>query len=305
MTTTGDRLLRRMSSEDALWAGWAKTAAGSGMPGTDGVSVRQFGKNLGNHLDALASELRRGTYTPHPLRGFSIHRGGKERNLAVPSVRDRVAQQAFLRIAGQRFESELANACFAYRRGRSWLDVLRRAEQCREQGLRWVFRGDIADFFGSVDHGILSSQLVKVLAEEQLRVIVMSWVTAPVVTARGLEPPTGVPQGSPISPALANYYLSSFDINADGRHGRLLRYADDVAIFCPDEHEVMAAQSHVIQTLSGLHLRLNERKSYISHFDRGFSLLGWVFFREGGYEESPSDSWTHPMSFRGRVGIRR
>lgn len=294
-------MLQRMVAEDTLWAAWARTAAGTGMPGTDGVSVQQFGKRLGTHLDTLAQDLRSGTYTPHALRGHVLRRDGKERKLAIPSVRDRVAQQAFLRVAGRRFDAELANACFAYRRGRSWLDALRKAERCREQGLRWVFRGDIADYFGTIDHTVLRRQLDEVLRHDPLLDIVMSWVAAPVVTTRGLEAARGVPQGSPVGPALANHYLAAFDATVDGKHGRLLRYADDMAVFCADEEGVIAARNDVIQALHGLRLQLNEQKTYISHFDQGFSLLGWVFFRDDGYEESPTESWTHPMTFRERV----
>ena len=92
---------------------------------------------------------------PQPLRLVLANRAGKVRHRGVPTVADRVAQRAFLQVCGPQLEAARAEVSFAYRRGRSWVDALARAGRCRAQGLRWVFRTDIADFFGSVEHDLL------------------------------------------------------------------------------------------------------------------------------------------------------
>jgi len=291
-----------ISSERTLWAAWARVAAGSGMPGVDGVTPERFAGRLSDNLGRLGLLLRDG-YQPQPLRSAVSNRGGRPRELAIPTVRDRVAQRAFLEAVGPRLDADAAESSFAYRRGRSWLDALAKTERCRDQGLRWVYRGDILAFFDSIDHEELQRTLSSRLRDPAATALAMAWVGAPVLSDNGLqERRVGVPTGAPISPALANLYLDLFDRAIDGRFGRLVRYADDIAVLCPDEDSATRAQCLVESTLVGLKLRVQPAKSYVSNFDRGFSFLGWVFFRENGFEENPGGgAWVHPMSTgRGR-----
>ncbi|MGH9126740.1 MAG: reverse transcriptase domain-containing protein [Acidimicrobiales bacterium] len=295
-------IIEQISSDRFLWAAWARVAAGSGMPGVDGVTLERYASHLSDNLGQLAGLLRQG-YHPQPLRPAISHRGAKPRALAIPTVRDRVAQRSFLEVVGPRLDAEAAEASFAYRRGRSWLDALAKTERSRDQGLRWVYRGDIEAFFESIDHETLRQALTSRFADPAATELVMGWVTAPLLSDNGLqERRRGVPTGAPISPALANLYLAAFDRMVDGRFGRLIRYADDMAVLCADEDGALRAQHLVESTLAAIRLRVQPAKSYVSNFDRGFSFLGWVFFRDAGFEESASSSrWVHPMSVgRGR-----
>jgi len=266
------------------------------------MATEQFARRLDSNLAELGNLLRSRSYRPQPLRHLVIDQDGKQRHLAIPTVRDRVAQRAFLEVTGKRFDNQLAEASFAYRKGRSWLDALAKVEEARAQGLRNVFRADVANFFDEVDHGLLAQLLGPLVGDPWVRDTVVGWVSAPLVGANGLiERPRGLPQGAPVSPALANHYLAGFDRGLDGRRGRLVRYADDMALFCADEEAAQSIRWDVERGLADLRLRLNMAKSYVSSFERGFSFLGWVFFRDGGYEESPSGRWVHPMSVgRGR-----
>lgn len=136
----------------------------------------------------------------------------------------------------------MAEASFAYRKGRSWLDALRKAERCRDQGLRWVYRADIEAFFDRISHEQLAVALADCLAEPAAASLALAWASAPVVTDNGVEARSvGVPQGAPVSPVLANVVLAGFDRVVDGRWGRLVRYADDMAVFCGDAHSVRMA----------------------------------------------------------------
>lgn len=117
------------------------------------------------------------------------------------------------------------------------------------------------------------------------------------MTVAGQRPNTvGIPQGAPISPALANRYLQPFDQAINGERGRLVRYADDLAVFCASAGEAHLVAHDVERALDALGLAPNPDKTYVSNFERGFSFLGWVFFGDDGYEEDPNDEWTHPMS---------
>ena len=286
-----------MVTERVLWAAWAKVAAGSGMPGVDGVTPERYAGKVGERLVELADLLRSREYRPQPLRALTVTRNGKARSLAVPTVRDRIAQRAFLEAARLLLDSAAAEASFAYRRGRSWLDALGKVERCRDQGLRWVFRGDIEKFFDRIDHGLVQQSLTKLFKEPHAVDLAMAWVRAPVLGPNGLVDRTaGVPQGAPISAALANHYLTPLDEAVDGSVGTLVRYADDLCVCCPDEQAASRASWMVDCALSRVRLAMNPEKTYISSFDRGFSFLGWVFFRHDGWEEDPSGNWTHPMA---------
>ena len=158
---------------------------------------------------------------------------------------DRVAQRAFLQVCGPQLEPARAEVSFAYQRGRSWVDALARAGQYRAQGLRWVFRTDIADFFDSVEHDLLRAVVRTQVPDPAMVELVDAWVQAPALTPKGLQArPRGLPEGAPLSPALANLYLREFDYQVDGRHGRLVRYADDLALFCRDLDAATAGAEH-------------------------------------------------------------
>jgi len=185
-------------------------------------------------------------------------------------VADRVAQRAFLQVCGPQLEPARAEVSFAYQRGRSWVDALARAGQYRAQGLRWVFRTDIADFFDSVEHDLLRAVVRTQVPDPAMVELVDAWVQAPALTPKGLQArPRGLPEGAPLSPALANLYLREFDYQVDGRHGRLVRYADDLALFCRDLDAATAGAEHIAAELALLRLRLNPDKTYIATFDAG------------------------------------
>jgi group II intron reverse transcriptase/maturase len=302
---TETNVLSRASSTKVLWRAWAHVAGGSPMPGVDGVSVPTFARRLSEHLDEVGRLLRRAEYQAMPLKQITVGDAGDERVFGIPTVRDRVAERAFLTVLRGTLDAQTAETSFAYRRGRSWLDALAAAERCRDEGLRWVFRGDIEAFFDSIDHELLGAALQRVVRDRAAVEVLLGWCAAPYLTDNGLiDRPRGVPQGAPIAPALANYYLAPLDAAVDGGHGRLVRYADHFAVFCHDHPAAQAASTQAHASLTELRLRLNAANSYTSSFDRGFGFLGWVFFRDGGYEEDPTDQWTHPMSVaRPRGGV--
>src|SRR5664280_2634663 len=103
-------------------------------------------------------------------------------------------------------------------------------------------------------------------------------------------------KGAPVSPALANLYLRPFDAAVHGHPGQLIRYADDIAVFCRDETEAFVAQAHISTALASIGLSINSNKTYVSSFDRGFAMLGWVFFKQNGWAEEERSGWRHPLA---------
>lgn len=283
-----------------LWAAWARVAAGSAQPGVDGVTPAGFAADLAHHLDILGAELREGTYRCQPVRGLELPRAGsKPRRLGLPTVRDRVVQRAVLQVFRRGLDADAAEVSFAYRKGRSWLDALNQAGAYRDRGLRVVARSDVRNFFDSIDHGLLRDVVTRALGDMAVVDLLLGWATAPRVSGNTLRPRlVGIPQGAPISPALANLYLRGFDTEVHARYGQLVRYADDIAVFCRDEAGAFVAQAHVAAVLSRQRLETNGAKTYVSSFDRGFSMLGWVFFGDRGWPEQPRPHWRHPLDQR-------
>lgn len=289
-------MMRRLASPPILWAAWARVSAGSGMAGADGISVAEFAQHLGPRLEALSQLLAVGQYRAQPLRAVSAVRDGRMRPRGLPTVADRVVQRAVLQVCGDRLRSAGSETSFAYQRGRSWVDALRQARGYGEQGLRSVFRTDIADFFASIDHDLLHETASACLTDPSVVDLVRGWITAPALTATGLMARSrGIPEGAPISPALANLFLRAFDAEVDRRHGRLVRYADDLALFCTDLDEAALGAEHMLGELSRLGLLPNLDKTYLSTFDAGFRMLGWVFRGDSGHPEQESPHWTHPL----------
>jgi len=289
--------VKALASNRVLWAGWSKVAAGSGVPGVDGVTTERFAARLDQNLRDLSEHLLSGTYQAMPLKPMTVRRDGKERPIGLPTVRDRVAQRCFLEVFERELDATNAETSFAYRRGRSWLDALARVERYRDQGLRSVYRADIANFFEEIEHDQLRAALRLTVPGPGAADLAMSWAAAPTLSTNGIQPRSrGVPQGAPISPALANLYLTEFDRAISGRRGGVVRYADDLVVCCPDPDSAESARFDIEQALRPLGLRINHAKSYVSDFDTGFAFLGWVFFRDDGFEEGPNPRWTHPMS---------
>lgn len=271
------RLVERMASDRVLWAAWARVASGSGMAGADGVTASMFGREVGPRLTALAALLRQGRYRAQPLRPVRMVRGGKPRTRGLPTICDRIVQRAFLNTYGTRL-NPTNPVSFSYRPGRSWMNALEQVQRYRDEGLRWVLRTDIADFFADIDHGQLLERFTARINDPDAIELVRDWACAPWLMPEGvLERRRGLPEGAPISPALAEFFLADFDREIDRRSGRLVRYADDLSVLCAGPDEAMAALRDVDRALASRGLRINPDKTYIADFEFGFTLLGWRF----------------------------
>ena len=248
---------RLLADNRTMWAAWARVASGSRAPGVDGMTSDRYAAHLDRHLSELQAHLANGTYCPQPLKPMTVTRHGKQRHLGLSTVRDRIAQRCFLEVYARELDAANAESSFAYRKGRSWLDALARVERYRDAGLRTVFRGDIAEFFDRIDHEVLRQALTDLLSDDRAVALAMSWMTAPVLGRNGMEPRTrGVPLGAPVSPALANLYLTGFDREINSRRSGGVRYADDLVVCCVDAASAEAARFDVEQSLRPLHLEI-------------------------------------------------
>jgi CRISPR-associated protein Cas1 len=219
----------------------------------------------------------------------------------VPTVRDRVLQTAVCQILVPIIDPLFEDESFAYRPGRSVPDAVAAVVAARDEGFVYVVDADIEAFFDNIPHEELLSTLSDVLPDQSVLPLVTRWLIGPVKTAEGFVKLTcGVPQGSPISPLLANLYLDPFDeAIAENENRRLVRYADDFVILARDVESAETALEEAALWLSAHGLQINFDKTRITHFDQGFNFLGVHFEGDQIWAEDPEAApWVLPRRYQ-------
>ncbi len=272
-------LHRQLCRLSTLRAGWLRVVESDGCAGIDSVTISVFGHKLESELLRLSEELTKGQYVPLPLlRFFVVKINGGQRPLAVPAVRDRVVQDAALILIGPTFDREFETCSFAYRKGHSVKQALQQVERLREAGYQWVLDADITSYFENVDHDLLFARVAELVPDQKLMDLIRLWVTARVYDGHQLTVTTkGLPQGSPLSPILANLYLDTFDEQMLGAGQKLVRFADDFLVLCKTKPRAEEALKLTREVLDGLRLSLNDEKTRITNFTDGFKYLGASF----------------------------
>jgi group II intron reverse transcriptase/maturase len=201
---------------DDLERSWERVRANDGCAGTDGVTLSRFGASVRHALPRLLHDLAEGTYLPLPLLRILVEKKpstGEARRLLIPTVRDRIAQTAVAHRLSLSFEEEFLEASYAYRPGRGVDRAIARVLQLRDRGYTTVVRADISAYFDEVPHAPLFERLADDHVPEWIRDLVRLWVACQFWDGQHLAPlHKGLPQGSPLSPVLANLYLHEFDI---------------------------------------------------------------------------------------------
>ena len=275
-------LLDAAFEEANLFEAWRKVQANAGMAGIDGQGIEQYAVNVFGRLQTLAHQVLRKEYRPQPLRQFGIPKSnGDIRYLAVPTVRDRVAQTAVARVLNACLEGEFEHASYAYRAGRSVRMAVARVAHYRDQGFQWVVDADIQSYFDRVNHRLLIDKLQRSLQDHSLLPLIELWLAATIAPEQGAPRllTCGIPQGSPISPLLANLYLDDFDEALLGENLRLVRFADDFLVLCRNREEAEQALELTTRVIGNLELKLNNEKTRIIDFEQGFRFLGVDFIR--------------------------
>ena len=264
---------------------WHKVAKNKGCAGVDGETVSRFAAHAEARLAQLIRQIMAGTYQPMPLRQLWIpKKDGTWRGLAVSTVRDRIVQQALLNVLHPIFEPQFEACSFAYRPGRSHLMATRQVHSLQQQGYDWVLDADLIKYFNNVQHSRLLAEVQERLPVEandlnaMVLVLIEAWISAGVFTHQGLVlPEKGIPQGSVVSPILANIYLDDFDEIMLAAGLKLVRYADDFVLLGKSHGQVKEGEMLVSQTLESIGLSLHPHKTQITNFQRGFRFLGHVF----------------------------
>jgi CRISP-associated protein Cas1 len=283
---------------------WEHVAENHGAAGVDGETIEHFTRDANNYLAQLRRAVANGNYRPLPLRQVFIPKRDKTwRSIGIPTVRDRIAQQALLNILHPILEPEFEECSFAYRPGRSHQMAVRQVAIWRDRGYKWVLDADLVKYFDNIQHDRLLQEVRRKLDLPAYLELIESWLTAGLLTKEGLVLPSkGVAQGGVVSPILANLYLDSFDEAMLATGLKLVRYADDFVLLGKQESQVQAVLGVVVELLRELGLQLHPEKTKITNFNRGFRFLGQTFIRSMIIPDKPK---SHHQRERERGEIDR
>jgi CRISPR-associated protein Cas1 len=270
---------------ESLWEAFERVQKNAGCAGTDAVTVQQFSRRASQLLPLLLERVSQGKYRPFPLLEIVVEKklgSAETRRLLVPTVADRILQTAVARHLSHSFEEEFLECSFAYRPGRSVDRAIGRIRKCYELGFRFVVDADISDYFDQVDHRLLLQRLAGRPLGDAIQGLLKLWVKAPVWNGSKILPlRAGIPQGSPISPLLANFFLEDFDRELEKSGRKLIRYSDDFVILAKTSEEAQQSLLETETLLAQSHLELNDGKTRIADFAHGFRFLGAFFLGEG------------------------
>ena len=261
---------------------WRRVKQNRGSGGIDEVTIEVFDRNQEQNLSEIQRLLKQDRYEPNSVKRVYIPKpDGRQRPLGIPTIRDRIVQQALKNVIEPIFEAEFLDSSFGYRPRKSAKQAIEQIERVRNGGHEWVLDADIKAFFDMVNHEKLIDAVAERISDGRVLRLIRSFLEADIME-QGQGPMKnviGTPQGGVISPLLANIYLHYFDEKMAELGYEVIRYADDVLVLCRSEEEAKEALLHVKEILGELELTLHPDKTKIKNFSEGVDFLGFTVYK--------------------------
>ena len=279
-------LLGKILDKDNLNRAFKRVKANKGAPGVDGMTIDEAFKWLKEHNRELVDRIRRGKYTPQPVKRVEIPKpDGGVRKLGIPTVTDRIIQQAMAQQMIPIYEPLFADGSYGYRPGRSAKDAILKVKEYAEQGYTHAVSLDLSKYFDTLNHEILVNLLRRDIKDERIIQMVKRYLkSGGMENGVVIDTEEGSPQGGNLSPLLANVYLNEFDREYLKRGVPCIRYADDIVLLAKSERAAKRLLETSTKYLEGtLKLKVNQEKSrVVSVFAiRNFKFLGFALGRNG------------------------
>ena len=279
-------ILGKILNKDNLNRAYKRVKANKGAPGVDGMTIEEAFEWLKEHNHELTERIRKGHYTPSPVRRVEIPKpDGGVRKLGIPTVIDRIIQQAMSQQLIPIYEPKFSEGSFGYRPGRSAKDAVQRIKEYAEQGYTRAVVLDLSKYFDTLNHELLVNILRRDVKDERVIQMIKRYLRSGVMeNGVVIETEEGSPQGGNLSPLLANVYLNEFDQEFNKRGVPCIRYADDIVLLAKSERAserlLESSTKYLEETLK---LKVNREKSRtVSVFAiRNFKYLGFCFGKNG------------------------
>jgi RNA-directed DNA polymerase len=275
-------LMDKVFAPKTLAIAWTKVRANKGAAGVDGQSIERFAAKAELYLSELSTALKVGTYHPEAVKRVEIPKGdGKTRPLGIPTVKDRIVQQAVRLAIEPIFEMRFCDGSYGFRPGRGCQDALREVDRLLKAGYTFVVDADLQSYFDTIPHERLMARIEEQISDGRILDLIRGWLKADIL--KGLErwtPTGGTPQGAVISPLLANIYLHSLDTALAERGFHMVRYADDFVILTRTRAEAEEALALVQTWVAENGLTLHPTKTHVGDCrqpGQGFEFLGYRF----------------------------
>ena len=275
-----EQLWERIFSRNNLFKALEQVRGNKGVAGVDGMTVEELPDHLREHWEGIRLKLDKGTYVPSPVKRIAIPKAnGGERQLGIPTVLDRLIQQAIHQVLTDIFEPTFSEHSYGFRPKRNAHQAVEQARVYQSEGYKWVVDIDLANFFDTVNHDRLMERVKQEVRESRVLRLINAYLKTGILSD-GLvsQREQGTPQGSPLSPLLSNIVLTELDRKLEERGHRFVRYADDCNIYVKSErsaHRVMANISRYIE--NRMRLKVNETKSAVDQA-KNRKFLGFSFY---------------------------
>jgi RNA-directed DNA polymerase len=265
-TPEQERLIEQMIGRSNMMAAYKQVTGNKGAPGIDGMTVADLKSFIQANWETIKSKLVSGTYQPQAVRVVEIPKPtGGYRQLGIPTVVDRLIQQAVYQVLSPMFDPEFSEHSYGFRAGRSAHGAVRKAQEYQQQGKRWVVDIDLAKFFDEVNHDVLMARIKRKVKDKRMLKLIASFLRSGIMVGGIIsQREKGTPQGSPLSPLLSNIMLDDLDKELESRGHSFCRYADDCNIYVGSRkagERVMESTTRFIQ--KKLKLKVNREKSAV------------------------------------------